>query len=91
MRRITAKYSGRCQYQHLSRCKGVKAGESVMFERGEGVWHPGCGPTGVDHAGDREYMQGMVEADRYRFNRQMFGEAYAAAEEAAWDSKMGYD
>jgi hypothetical protein len=34
-----------------------------------------------------EYDRGRADYDRYRFNRDTFGEDYAAAEEAAWELK----
>lgn len=36
---------------------------------------------------DAEYAKGVADADRYIFNRDTFGEDYAAAEELAWELK----
>ena len=36
---------------------------------------------------DQEYAAGIEDANRERFNRQMFGESYAAAEEYARDMR----
>jgi hypothetical protein len=89
MRRMTARRNGPCANAHLSGCAGVRAGDTIVWERGQGAWHAGCGPTGVDPAGDREYMQGMHEARESREIRQMFGEGAAIEYERRMDELAG--
>jgi hypothetical protein len=36
---------------------------------------------------DAEYARGVADADRYRANRDLLGEDYAAAEDLAWELK----
>ena len=38
---------------------------------------------------DAEVSAGEADVDRWRFNRDFFGEDYAAAEELAWDLRYG--
>lgn len=40
-------------------------------------------------AADAEYAAGIADTNNYRFNRDTFGEDYAAAEEFAWGLKTG--
>lgn len=89
MRSMLARRSGSCVYGGLSGCKGIKAGERIIWQRGEGAWHVGCGPTGVDPAGDAEYMQGMHEARESRFLRDTFGEGAAIEYEMRQDQLHG--
>ncbi len=74
MKRINAKFNGPCSGWNKS-CKGVKIAETVMWARGQGVWHPGCGPTGVDPAGDREYAKGLQDYENMKWARLVGGEA----------------
>ena len=42
-----------------------------------------------DNLGDAEYAAGVADYERWKFNQQMFGESYAAAEELAWNLRYG--
>jgi hypothetical protein len=44
---------------------------------------------GEDLRRDAEICKGEADVDRWRFNRDFFGEDYAAAEELAWDLRYG--
>ena len=93
MKMIRAKYASECR-----ECgAGIESGESVWWERGRGVWCDGCEPSSNDPEPDpenaqrahdeAEYQRGAADADRYRSNRDLMGEDYAAAEELAWELK----
>jgi len=38
---------------------------------------------------NREYAQGVAQVEQWRLNKQLFGEAYAGAEELAWEMRHG--
>ena len=38
---------------------------------------------------DAEVAKGEADVERWRFNRDVFGEDFAAAEELAWDMRLG--
>ena len=86
---MTARYKGDCYYSHLSECKGITKGDRIIYAGRGQVWHPGCGPTGVDSRADNEYMQGRVEAQEARWLRNTFGEAAAIDYELRMDAIHG--
>ena len=90
MKQMTARYAGSCNNSQLSGCSGkVKRGEQIIYDGPGQVWHPGCGPTGVNSQADREYMAGMQQADNYRFTRNLLGEQAAIDEEYANELRFG--
>jgi len=89
MKPMMAKYAGRCSYQHLTHCEGIKPGEAMVFAGKGKSWHQKCGPTGVDPQADREYMAGQVDYRRWKDNVSMFGEEAAAAVEIELDMRFG--
>ena len=80
-RQITARYRSVCQYQHKLNCEGIKPGETIMHASRGQSWHPRCqagtvavADTGAhlevdDSVGDRDYLQGMMEAQETRWIR----------------------
>jgi hypothetical protein len=49
MRRMRSKFPGRCDNSSLTNCSGIKPGQEIVWAGpGQGAWHVGCGPTGVD-------------------------------------------
>jgi hypothetical protein len=90
MKQMKARYAGSCNNTQLSGCSGkVKRGDQIIYDGPGQVWHPGCGPTGVDPKADQEYMAGMVQADNYRFTRNLLGEQAAIDEEYANEMRFG--
>ena len=96
MRVITAKYAGRCDD-----CGGrIEIGDRIYWARGEPTRHSACPDvveperpwfhedrlTGEYNA---EYAAGVADYEREKFNRETFGEDYAAAEELAWMYRTG--
>lgn len=94
MRVITSKYPSKCR-----ECGGpVGAGERIFWARGEGVMHLDCDPfdTSAMHQDvadmnrqNAEYAMGVADADTYLFNRDTFGEDFAASEELAHMYRTG--
>lgn len=88
-----AKYKGTCR----SCGEEIEVGQYIKSNRGRGYSHVNCPsdsnsiPSSRMSRADAEYAAGKVEVDRWRSNVAMFGEEYAAAEELAWDMKMGWD
>ena len=80
---ITSKYNGRCRECR----KQIFKGDRVEWQRGQGVTCEECAMKFPNPKDQMEYDRGRADYDRYRFNRDTFGEDYAAAEEAAWELK----
>jgi hypothetical protein len=92
-----AKYDGTCK-----RCgDSIDVGQRIEgYSGGRGYQHVGCTADGEPETNhrhftaeqrrmDAEYAAGQADYERWKFNRQMFGDEYAAAEELAWDMKLG--
>jgi hypothetical protein len=90
MRAITAKYAGQCD----SCGERIEIGDRIYWARGEPSRHTRCpdpAPAAPRELGweETEYAAGVADYEREKFNRETFGEAYAAAEELAWMYKTG--
>lgn len=96
---FNAKYDGTCK-----RCgDGIDQGQRIESHSSRrGYQHTDCVPaassepetnhrhfTPEQRRMDAEYAAGQADYDRWKFNTQMFGDEYAAAEELAWDLKTG--
>ncbi len=92
MKIITARFPSKCRD-----CREpVEAGERVFWAKGQGVEHIDCNSASnsalhqdVAAMANREYAAGVADAETYLFNRDTFGEDFAAAEELAWMFKTG--
>lgn len=99
MRAITAKYAGQCD----SCGERIEIGDRIYWERGRPSCHTRCEVPEIPE-NDRgeailaerelgweelEYAAGKADYEREKFNRETFGEDYAAAEELAWMYKTG--
>lgn len=97
---FSAKYAGTCK-----RCgDSIDQGDRIESHSSRrGYQHVGCSSqssepetnhrhfTAEQRRADAEYAAGKADYDRWKFNTQMFGDEYAAAEEIAWDMKMGWN
>lgn len=71
---------------HDSRLAVTYAARSAEFDEGyENAKWEAAEARAERNRDEQEYAAGIEDANRERFNRQMFGEAYAAAEEYARD------
>jgi len=90
MRRITAKYDGECRWCGTP----VRQGEGAWWQRGQGVGHINCRPSG-DRRADNEYWAGRAEGQRYSDEVQIYGrelaEQFAVEDELArWNAGEDY-
>ncbi len=87
MKFMRARFSSRCRM-----CGDpIQKGDPIIVTE-SGSQHETCDPEAagqervMDRGGtDPEYARGVADYERYRFNRDTFGEDYAASEELAWD------
>jgi hypothetical protein len=81
---MKAKYPGRCRGGDR-----IAVGDEIVPVPG-GWSHRACEIPVVDvvpSCEEQEYRLGVEDAEREKFNRQMFGEEFAAAEEFARDMR----
>jgi len=104
-RRMRARYRGYCrecreaiavgdEMVHAGRRENYHAAcyEDANEARGEveAEWRDAARREDAERrANDAEYAAGVADYERDKFNREVFGEEYAAAEEFAWALKTG--
>lgn len=70
MRRMRAKYRGRCR----SCGESIAVGESILWGRREGAHHARCPEESAASAAEEaEYRAGYAEAGRYLSDREIYG------------------